>query len=445
MIPSAGITAHRFYFLAVDWPHLPSVPLPAAATWLIAALTIGGVLGRPRNLPEAVFAAAGAVLLVGCGLLPWRDAWQAVGKGLDVYLFLTGMMLLSEVARREGVFDWCAFVAVTRARRSPVRLFWLIYGAGVIVTVFLSNDATAVVMTPAVLAATKAAKVAKPLPYLFACALVANAASFVLPISNPANLVLFGGHMPSLLEWLRLFALPSLLSVAGTGLALFFVMRADLTGRVELPGESKGLSAAGKLALAGIALAAVVLLAASAFRVELGAPTLAAAVAVLGFVMIRDHAAFQEIPKNVSWSVLPLVAGLFVVVEAVNRAGALEAGRRALASLGRLPAWQGDLAGAFGVTALSNVINNLPGGLITGTALAHGHVPASLRNALLIGVDLGPNLSVAGSLATILWLIALRREGHHVGAWSFLKVGLLVTPVALALAVLASTLVHPAR
>ncbi len=78
---------------------------------------------------------------------------------------------------------------------SPQRLFLLIYIVGTLVTVLLSNDATAIVLTPAVYAATRAAG-AKPLPYLFVCAFIANAASFVLPISNPANLVVFGDRMP---------------------------------------------------------------------------------------------------------------------------------------------------------------------------------------------------------------------------------------------------------
>ena len=424
---------------------LSSASWPVVTTWFIAAATIACVLFRPRNLPEALWASLGAGLLVVCGLLPWRDARLAVGKGMDVYLFLTGMMLLSELARREGVFDWCASLAVSHAKASPTRLFWLIYGVGVIVTVFLSNDATAVVMTPAVLAATKAAQVEKPLPYLYACALVANAASFVLPISNPANLVLFGGHMPPLAQWLKLFAVPSVLAVAATGGTLFLLMRGELAGKVEEPEDPAKLSAAGKLALGGIGLAAVVLLVASAFRVDLGAPTLAVAVVALGMVMIQDRKALWETPRSVSWSVLPLVAGLFVVVEAVNRAGALDLSRRALAALGKLSPWQGDLAGAFGVTAISNVVNNLPSGLITGRAVVQNHVPDTLRNALLIGVDLGPNLSVTGSLATILWLIALRREKQEVSAWSFLKVGVVVTPVALVLAVLASTFLKTAH
>ncbi len=149
------------------------------------------MIARPWNLPEFIWAVAGAALLVLLNLLPWPDALAAAGKGTDVYFFLVGMMLLAEVARKEGLFDWLAAQAVRHASGSAKRLFLIVYVVGTIVTVLLSNDATAVVLTPAVYAATRAAKV-EPLPYLFICAFIANAASFVLPISNPANLVVFG-------------------------------------------------------------------------------------------------------------------------------------------------------------------------------------------------------------------------------------------------------------
>jgi arsenical pump membrane protein len=97
------------------------------------------------------------------------------------------------------------------------------------------------------------------------------------------------------------------------------------------------------------------------------------------------------------------------------------------------------LTAAFGVALSSNIANNLPVGLIAGNAL-HAGVSMAIRNAVLIGVDLGPNLSVSGSLATILWLIALRRDGEDITFWKFLTYGLLVMPVALALAVLAAVL-----
>jgi arsenical pump membrane protein len=98
-------------------------------------------------------------------------------------------------------------------------------------------------------------------------------------------------------------------------------------------------------------------------------------------------------------------------------------------------------AGAGSAVALiSNLINNLPTGLIAGGAVQSAHVPDAVTRAVLIGVDLGPNLSVTGSLATILWLTALRREGHHVGFGAFLKLGLVTMPPALVLALAAALL-----
>lgn len=165
-----------------------TISAQAAATWAVAGLATAGVILRPWKVPEAVWAVTGAVALVAFGLLPASDGLRAIAKGADVYLFLTGMMLLSELARGEGLFDFLAALAVALAKGSASRLFILVYALGTVVTIFMSNDATAVVLTPAVFAVAKRAG-AKPLPYLFACALIANAASFVLPISNPANLV----------------------------------------------------------------------------------------------------------------------------------------------------------------------------------------------------------------------------------------------------------------
>ena len=214
------------------------------ATWGIAGAATAGVIIRPFAWPEFTWAVGGAVLLVLLGLLSPVDALSGVAKGTDVYLFLTGMMLLSELARQEGLFDWLAAHAARRAKGSATRLFTLVFLVGTVVTAFLSNDAAAVVLTPAVAAAAKAAKSDKPLPYLFICAFIANAASFVLPISNPANLVIYGSHMPSLLQWLPRYALPSLLSILATYVVLRWTQRADLAEAISVDIETPALSAA---------------------------------------------------------------------------------------------------------------------------------------------------------------------------------------------------------
>ncbi len=404
------------------------------AIWSICALATLGVLVRPFRWPEAVWAVLGAVALVAFGLLPIADASRAVGKGLDVYLFLIGMMLLSETARAEGLFDWVAAIAVSRSDRSPRKLFLLIYAVGVVVTTFLSNDAAAVVLTPAVFAAARKAK-AEPLPYLFICAFIANAASFVLPISNPANLVLYGDHTPPLAQWMKSFALPSVASIGATFLVLRWSQRKALLGDCECDVEQPKLSTGGWTVLIGLGMTAVVLLIVSALNIPLGAPTCVMGVVATGIVLAIKRASPLPVMRGVSWSVLALVAGLFVLVEALDRSGLTAAIATQLRSMAVNSVDGAAAAAGATLAVVSNLMNNLPAGLVASTAIAQAHPPQKVVDALLIGVDLGPNLSITGSLATILWLNAIRREGEEVSFLKFLKVGAVVMPPALILAI----------
>jgi len=404
-------------------------------TWAIAALATAGVILHPFSWPESIWAVAGAVLLVLLGLLPASGALAGVAKGVDVYLFLTGMMLLSELARQEGLFDWVAARTARLARGSPTRLFTLVFGVGTVVTAFLSNDATAVVLTPAVAAVVKAADAKDPLPYLFICAFIANAASFVLPISNPANLVIYGSHMPPLLAWLPRYALPSVLSILATYVVLRLTQRQRLRQQVSADIDVPELTGGGKMAGVGIAATAIVLLASSAFGIQLGLPTFLAGAATAVLVLTRSKCGPLEVLKNISWGVLPLVAGLFVLVEALEKTGVTNDLAALLHSLVQRSATFAAWASGAVLAVGCNLVNNLPAGLVAGRVVEIAQVPDHVRSAVLIGVDLGPNLSVTGSLATILWLTALRREGLSVDAWTFLKLGALVMPPALLLAI----------
>ena len=400
---------------------------------LIVAASILLMLLRPRGVAEVWWIGGGALLLIALRLVPLKLAGHALAQGIDVYLFLIGMMLLSELAREQGVFDWVAATAVRSARGSCSRLFYLVYGIGTLVTIFMSNDATAVVLTPAILAAVKKAKVS-PLPCLFVCALVANAASFVLPISNPANLVVFHGAMPPLGQWMASFAVPSALSILVTCFVMRMVFRDELSKGIDTEVEAAPLSANGKLVLAGLAAMTVVLLIASAMRIDLGLPTCLAALVVTAIVSVKAKTNPMDLAKEISWATLVLVAGLFIMVDAVEKQGALNITQGWLQwAQGMSPA-AGTMLVGFGVGVGNNLVNNLPMGLLAGASVHAAHVHGLLANAVLIGVDLGPNLSVTGSLATILWLLALRKGGVEVGFWQFLRVGAVAMPIALAAA-----------
>ena len=325
------------------------------------------------------------------------------------------------------------------ARGSQTRLFVLIYSIGIVVTALLSNDATAVLLTPAVLAVVRRAKTS-PLPYLFACAFIANAASFVLPISNPANLVVFDGQLPALAEWMRIFLLPSVVAIVMTFLVLWWTSRTDLHPPIHDGAVPPTLDAKGRRAGIGILLAASALLVTSALGGPVGPATFFAGILAMFFVARNDLRVMAAALRSVSWSIIPLVAGLFAIVAALQRVGALEVSAHALKVASAWPPIAGFSAVAFGFGIAANAINNLPMGLIGAAAIVAAHSARALHAAVLLGIDLGPNLSVTGSLATILWLIAMRRENIEVSGWRFLRVGILVMPPALFLAVLALVL-----
>jgi arsenical pump membrane protein len=203
------------------------------------------------------------------------------------------------------------------------------------------------------------------------------------------------------------------------------------------------LSRPGRLAAGGIGVAAAILLSASALDVRLGLATFLTGVLTACIVLIDQRRAPWYLLKHISWSVLPLVAGLFVMVEGLDRTGVIERLGQALqaAELNSTAAtsW---IAGAI-VALACNLMNNLPVGLIAGSTIVAASAPPQTTGALLIGVDLGPNISVTGSLATILWLVALRRDGQEMSTWRFLRLGMVIATPALLLALTAFLIVQP--
>jgi arsenical pump membrane protein len=247
----------------------------------------------------------------------------------------------------------------------------------------------------------------------------------------------FDGHMPPLLQWLARFGLPSLVSIVATYTVLRWSQRKYLAGPTQENPHVPSLERGGVIVGIALIIAAILLLVVSALGRDLGLPTFIAGAATLIVVISLRGTQTLAVLKHISWGVLPLVAGLFVFVEALDRTGLLsflsDELRLGAQDAPALTAWAGALITAFG----SNIANNLPVGLVSGAAIQIDSPPPLVTDAILIGVDLGPNLSVTGSLATILWLVALRREGEHVSALEFLKLGALIMPASLVLAVAA--------
>lgn len=404
------------------------------AVWTIAGAVVLGMLVRPKGTREWMWAVGGAIAVLALGLLGPSQAWGAVARGADVYAFLIGILAMAAAARHAGLFARVAVLASRAAGGSRARLFALVYGTGMLVTAGLSNDTAAVVLAPAVLAVLQPAGI-DPRPYLFACAFVANAASLLFPFSNPANLVVFGNHMPSLGTWLHVFGWAAIAALAVTYALLRWVMRRSLalpnfsSPRVLAPLDSRA-----RIALLAIGGAIVVMVVAASLRWNLGLVTLLAALVAVTAITLTDATTLGATIRRMAWQVVPLVAGLFVVVAALDHVGALARAHAWLAASGTLPWPIGELTATFGVGLSAGLFNNLPVALATGYGGAQ--LAPHVVGASLAGIDLGPNLCVTGSLSTMLWLIVLRKEGIEITAGHFLRIGWIVALPSLLLAAL---------
>jgi arsenical pump membrane protein len=245
--------------------------------------------------------------------------------------------------------------------------------------------------------------------------------------------------MPPLGRWLADFGVPSLLSILVTFIVLHLLFRDELCKSIQCEIEDAKLSGNGKLVLTGLALMIAVLLSASAMKKDLGLPTCLAALVITAVVSIKARSNPINLAREISWATLLLVAGLFVMVDAVESQGALSLTQQWLAWASSLGQNAGAMIVGFAVGIANNIVNNLPLGLIAGGTIQAAHTKGLMASAVLIGVDLGPNLSVTGSLATILWLLALRKDSGagtggeklDVSFWKFLRVGTVAMPLAL--------------
>jgi len=249
--------------------------------------------------------------------------------------------------------------------------------------------------------------------------------------------VVFGAGLPDLVHWLARFTWPSVAAIVATYAVLVARHRRELGAPLAAHVPEMPLATGARLAGVGILIVAAVLLVFSALDRPLGTPTLIASLVVAALVAARTRAAPWPALRGVAWSVLVLVAGLFVLVEGLVRSGVVDT----LVAAVHAAAAASTSATAFGVGALvafaCNALNNLPAGLLAGSVVQQAAVAPAIQGAVAVGIDLGPNLSVTGSLATILWLIAIRREGESVSAMQFLREGAVVMPVALVLSLLA--------
>lgn len=402
---------------------------------VIFAATLVAIVTRPWRIAEPWSAAIGAALMILTQSVGPASALSAVTSEWNLFLFFFGLMVTAAVADMAGFFDWAASLAVVAARGSGRLLLLNVLIVGTLITTFLSNDATAVILTPVVYTIVTRLRL-RVMPYLLAVSFIANSASMTLPISNPINLLTGEQLRAPLGTYEAHLLVASLAAVAITGAVFITIFWRTTAARFAIGANGALVPATTRgwffrtvlVALAALAAAYVV---GSALLWPLGvvAATGGAVLALIALGFGRFSS--SHIRAHVSPLLFVYIAGLFVLVRAVEQVGITSALVGGLvAQVAGAPS--AVASGVLGTAVSSNLVNNLPAQLIFLSG-AHSAVASGLRAPFLFGAlagsDLGPNLTPVGALSTMLWLVIVRRRGVEVSAWDFLRIGAIVAPL----------------
>ncbi|BCL25918.1 arsenic transporter [Streptomyces aurantiacus] len=409
---------------------------------------LAGAVVRPFGLPEATVAVPAAGLVLATGAISLDHARAEAELLGPVVGFLAAVLVLAKLCDDEGLFLACGAWLARTSRGRPQRLLAADFLLASVITAVLSLDATVVLLTPVVFA-TVARLGARPKPHVYACAHLSNTASLLLPVSNLTNLLAFTASGLSFPRFALLMGPAWTVAVAAEYLVFRRFFADDL--KEGTPGRRKagtgtetgtrGETGAGTgtepvdmpvFALATVACTLAGFVVASALGVEPAWAAFAGALVLAGRALVRGRTTPLAVARATSLPFLAFVLALGIVVRAVVDNGLSDALGHLVPHSATLPALLGL---AVLAAALANLINNLPAVLVL-LPLAAPAGPGPIL-AVLLGVNIGPNLTYAGSLATLLWRRIVHRHAHTVDLGEFTRLGLLTVPATLIPAVAA--------
>ena len=408
-------------------------------------VTLIFVIWQPKGLQIGTTTVIGAVIALIIGVVSFQDVVTVIDIVWDATLSFIGIIILSMVLDEIGFFEWAAIKMAKLSGGSGNKMFVYILILGALVAAFFANDGAALILTPILLAKMKYLKM-KPLAifaFLMAGGFIGDSASNPLVISNLTNIVTAGYFDIGFVEYAKHMFLPNLLSIVASIAILWFYFRKDIPLTVdvsELPEPSSVIKnmIMFKISWFFLALLMVGYFIGDHYNLPISVFALGGALVFLAIANYYKAVKPMQTIKEAPWQVVWFSIGLYVVVYGLKNAGLTDV----IASWIETLSHQGEAVAIIGTGFLSGIIssvmNNMPTIMIMDIAIDKvGYAGnEALVYANILGSNLGPKMTPIGSLATLLWLHVLAQKGVKIGWGEYMKVGLVITPPVLFVALL---------
>lgn len=404
--------------------------------------TLVFVIWQPRGLQIGTSAVIGAIVALAVGVVSITDVWTVTSIVWDATLAFIGIILLSMVLDEIGFFEWAALKMARLSGGNGHLMFVYILILGALVSALFANDGAALILTPIVLAKMKHLKMnpVAVFAFLMAGGFIGDSASNPLVISNLTNIVTAGYFGIGFWEYAKTMALPNLLSIIASIVVLWLFFRKDIPNRIDITQLSTPESAIKNMLMFRLSWWFLALLMAGyfigdAYHLPISVFALGGALVFLAIATYYKATKPLLTIKAAPWQVVWFSIGLYVVVYGLKNGGLttyLAGLITELQSMGNIYAVIGT---GFLSAILSSVMNNMPTVMVMDIAIAEAGNSA-LAYANILGCNLGPKMTPIGSLATLLWLHVLAQKGVKIGWGEYMKVGLVITPPVLFVALM---------
>jgi arsenical pump membrane protein len=406
--------------------------------FLIFAVTLVFVIWQPRGLSIGWFASGGALLSICIGVVSWQDVWSVTTIVWNATIAIVAIIIISIIMDKIGFFEWAALHMARMANGSGKKMFICTILLGAVVSALFTNDGTALILTPIVLAMVRALEFEEKtvLAFIMASGFIADTTSLPFVVSNLTNIISADYFEIGFVAYASRMIVPNFFALGASLLVLLLYFRKQIPKTIDLNHLKQPDQALKDLRLFRLTWVILAILLAGYFCSEpLGIPIslVVSFAAVLFLLAARKSQSLQikSIIQDAPWGVVIFSLGMYVVVYGLKNAGFTND----LSQLMMLFVDQGlylaTIGTGFLAAILSSIMNNLPTVMIDALAIKATDTSGVMREALIyanvIGTDLGPKITPIGSLATLIWLHVLAQKGVRIRWGYYFKVGLALT------------------